>query len=203
MPSPSQRSPSGFRTKGLTWRGAREFWDRRVPGGAAAVAAGCAPEHRRLLEDAVLASAWYDALPIVPIAAVAAELAGVPLAELVRENAVYVARRDVTGVHRFLLSLVSPETVAVRLGKVSLQYFDFGTEESRRISAGVVQTARRGIPEPLADWLGWCIEGFVPIALEHAGARDVVVTETSRARDGVRDGVPLVAIEIRIAWTPR
>ena len=189
-----------FRTKGLTWRGAREFWDQRVPGGTAAVLAACTPEQRLLLSEAVLASAWYPVMPIVPITAIAARLAGVRLDVLVRENAAYIATRDVNGVYRFLLSLVSPEIVALRLGKVSLQYFDFGSEESRVIEGGVV-TLRRGIPAPLADWMGWCIEGFVPVALAHSGARDVEVREQSRSSDGVRGRVPLVAVDIRMRWT--
>src|SRR5690242_15864350 len=135
-----------FRTKGLTWKGAREFYDRVVPGGAAAVARACGPELRPFLEEPVLPSSWYDVLPIVKVAATAAKLAGKPADVMVRENAAFVARRDMGGVYRFILSMVPPDTVALRLGRLSLQYFDFGTEKSERRGPKEVRTTRTGIP---------------------------------------------------------
>jgi len=104
-----------FHAKGLVYRGARSFYDLKVPGGAAALRDHLSPALATFFyEERFVPGSWYDILPIVPISEVAAGLWGVTHAQLVRENAAWVARRDIHGVYRFLLKLASPSIVAQR-----------------------------------------------------------------------------------------
>jgi hypothetical protein len=196
---------SSFRTKGLVYQGALEFWERAVPGGADAV--------RHALEDSgqgevatlfgtrFVPGAWYPVLPILAGGVAAARVRRIPVAQHIRENAAWIAQRDLRGVYRVILTLTSVEAVAMRLGALSMRYFDFGAAETRRIRVGVVESERVGIPQALASWFVWCAEGFVPVALKMAGAESVEVRSSSPRPEGERHGVPTVRIRFEIEWT--
>ena len=204
QPTPFAPGASPFHSKGLVYGGAREYWSQRVPGGlpglrAALTATGDA-ELARFLDTPFVASGWYDALPVVPLSAVAARLAGVPQAQLVRENAAWLAERDLQGVYKVILMVASIELVAMRLGKLSMQYFDFGRAESVRVRDKVVESRRFGIPATLAPWFIFAADGFVPVALKLAGAASVRLRHGSPQPDGMVHGVPAVQIRFEIQW---
>jgi hypothetical protein len=195
---------SPFRTKGLVYQGAREYWEQRVPGGVVAIertvtATGDA-ELARFLATRFVPSAWYDALPIAPLSAVAARLLGIPHAQLVRDNAAWLAKRDLHGVYRAILALASVESVALRLGKLSMRYFDFGRADAARTGDKVVESRRFGIPAPLAPWFLFASEGYVPVALMLAGAKNVRLRHGAPQSDGTAHGVSLVQIRFEIQW---
>jgi hypothetical protein len=195
---------SPFRAKGLVYRGAREYWDERVPGGVAAVVGAMNDTGEtslgRFLANPFLASGWYDVLPIGPLSAAAARLSGVPHAQLVRDNAAWLAHRDLRGVYRVILALASVKTVAHRLGGLSMQYFDFGRAETVPISERVVESRRYGIPAQLAPWFIFAADGFVPVAMTLAGAKSVRLRHGRPQPDGTVNGVPLVQIRFEIQW---
>jgi hypothetical protein len=196
------RSP--FHAKGLVYGGAREYWERRVPGGLAglrdALVGTGETDLVRFLDTPFLAGGWYDALPVVALSAVAARLAGVPHAQLVRDNAAWLAERDLRGVYKVILMVASAEMVAMRLGKLSMQYFDFGRTESVRLRERVVESRRFGIPAALAPWFIFAADGFVPVALKLAGASSVRLRHGSPQPDGLLHGVPAVQIRFEIHW---
>ncbi len=191
---------SAFRTKGLVYQGAFEFYDQRVPGGTKAVFASLEPDLRDFVTQPIIAGGWYDVLPLVPLSAAAAGLAATPHPRLVRENARWLARRDIHGVYRFLLRLASPEMVAARLPRVAIQYFDFGGASGELEGPGLFRARQTKVPAPLADWLLWCVEGFVPVALETAGAKQVTVRSLGTEPDGTRAGVVMMTMAYEIRW---
>lgn len=191
-----------FRAKGLVYRGAQEFYEGYLPGGLEALRGELQPELASFfLDQSFLASSWHDLLPIEPISRAAAKVKGVPPRSLVRANAAWIAKRDMKGVHRFILRLTSPAQVVTRLPRVSMQYFDFGDTDGQLIGDKHFETTRVHIPEPLADWMLWCIEGFSPVVLEAAGARSVVVKEVERRPLGRSGSIPTVKMRIVLRWT--
>jgi hypothetical protein len=173
LPSPGT---SPFRVKGLVYQGAHQFYDERISGGSRAVTAQ--------LADPVLAAFWnqpfvarvgYDLLPMIPICQAAAQAAGVLNLDLIRESARWQAKRDIGGVFRLILKLASPELVARALPRASMQYFEFGAARGELLGRGRLRAVQTGVPLPLVPWMTTCVAGFSPIALEMAGARDVVV----------------------------
>jgi hypothetical protein len=209
LQAPANFAPgaSPFHAKGLVYGGAREYWDQRVPGGVAAVAHAVAATGDAnlagFLATKFVPSGLYDVLPIAPLSAVAARLSGVPHAQLVRDNAAWLAERDLRGVYRVILAVASIESVAMRLGKLSMQYFDFGRAETVPVREKVVESRRFGIPAVLAPWFIFAADGFVPVALKLAGAKSVRLRHGSPAPDGSAHGVPLVQIRFEIAWSDR
>jgi hypothetical protein len=194
-----------FRTKGLVYQGAVDFWNERVPGGVAAVRQALVDSQHQgaalLFEEKMLAGGWYPVMPILPSAVAAARLRKMPVAAHVRENAVWVAQRDLRGVYKIILAVATIEAVAMRLGGLSMRYFDFGSADTRKAGPREVESDRVGIPAALGSWFTWCAEGFIPVALQLAGARSVEVHASSPRPDGVAHGVPTVRLAFRIAWT--
>jgi hypothetical protein len=140
-------------------------------------------------------------MSILPSAVAAARLRKIPIATHVRENAVWVAHRDLRGVYKMILGVASIEAVVMRLGGLSMRYFDFGGADTRKVGPKEVESDRVGIPSPLGGWFTWCAEGFIPVALKLAGARTVDVHASSPRPDGEEHGVPTVRLTFRIAWT--
>jgi hypothetical protein len=195
---------SPFRAKGLVYGGARDFWEQRLPGGVAAVenllVAQGDDALARFLKGPFVASGLYDILPIVPLSAAAARVAGVSHGQIVREAAAWMAERDLRGVYRIILSLASVESVAMRLGKLSMQYFDFGAADTKRLRDHVVESRRTGIPAPVAPWFVFAADGFVPVALKLAGAQWVRLRHEEPVAEGTLHGVPSVQIRFEIHW---
>jgi hypothetical protein len=196
-----------FRTKGLVFRGAFDFYDGLVPGGAVAVIAHAVtwnpslPGLGRFLSQSFVAGGWYDVLPIVPLSRAAARLGGLTHRRIIRDNAAWMARRDLHGVYKVVLQLASVEMVAMRLPRLSLRYFDFGSSTGAMVGPKQMTSQRIGIPAPLGEWFMHCTEGFVPVALALAGANDVLVKCTSAPGDVRRAGHELVDITVRLSWS--
>ncbi len=125
---------------------------------------------------------------------------GATHAKVVREAAAFLARRDLSGVYRALLVAAQPDAVATRLPGLSLRYFEFGSADGSLIGPQTLLARRGGVPEALARWLVWAVEGFVPTALSMAGALDVRVTANEPRREST-PGHATVQIEFRFAWT--
>jgi hypothetical protein len=198
-------APELFRTKGLVHAGAIEFWDATVPGGAQAVRATLVDsgqaEAARFYKSRIVPGGWYPVLPVLTSAVAAARLRRTPVADHVRENAAWLAARDLTGVYRVILRIVNVDAVASRLGGLSMRYFDFGSAETRPAGRGGVDSDRAGIPAALGPWFNWCAEGFVPVALKMAGAKSVDVRTSQPVPDGTSHGVSTVRLHFEIRWT--
>lgn len=195
---------SPFHAKGLVYGGAREFWERTVPGGCSAVRSAIAAtgdaQLAGFLDQPFVASGLYDILPIIPLSAMAARLRGVPHAQHVRENAAWMAERDLRGVYRIILAVTSIEMVASRLGGLSMKYFDFGRAETSRVGDRVLESRRSGIPAQIAPWFIFAADGFVPVALKLAGAKSVRLRYSQPTPDGLLHGIPGVQIRFEIHW---
>jgi hypothetical protein len=196
-----------FHAKGLVFLGAREFYAERVEGGCDAVAASLDPETKAFFEQRFLSGAWYDVMPILPISIGAARVAKVPHPRMVRENAQWMAKRDLRGIYRLVVAVASVELVVGRLPDLSLRYFDFGRADGKMVGARRFESNRYGIPAALADWFVFASAGFVPVALETAGAKGVHVRASPHVPDGhaqraqgAAHGVPLVRTKFEITW---
>jgi hypothetical protein len=205
MPPSPPTGANLFRAKGLVYQGALDFWQRAVPGGVEAVRRALVDakqlEAAQLISERIVAGGWYPVMPVVTSAVAAARLRRMAVAPHVRENAVWVAERDLRGVYKVILSVASIEAVAMRLGGLSMRYFDFGNADTRKVGSNAIESDRAGIPAALAGWFTWCAEGFVPIALKLAGAKSVSVRSGTPQPDGERHGVPVVRLAFQIAWT--
>jgi hypothetical protein len=191
---------SPFHVKGHVWQGALEYYDAHVPGHLAALHAKLDPELRTFVTQRFLAASWYDALPIAPVSHAVSRLLGVEHDEVLRNRSRWQAERDIRGIYRMLVKLVSPDTVATRFGRVILQYFDFGESQARVIRPGTCEILEHGIPVQLALCMVPIAEGWAATALAHAGARDVQFHADPPHRDGEKGGMDTYTIRFEISW---
>jgi hypothetical protein len=202
LPFPPGESP--FRCRGNIYLGGCEFYDHAVPGGHQAVAAALPPPLAQFFGQRFLESAWYDILPIVAISEAAASLRGKPYEDTVRDNARFVATRDLHGVlKQLLIKIASAEMVAMRLPRASLRYFDFGEADAQMLGPGQARSHQTGIPRQLGAWFLLCVEGFCEVAMGEAGVKDLRVHAHSLRSEGSRFGVETVTLTVDFTWSVR
>jgi hypothetical protein len=198
--SGAQGADPAFRAKGLVFLGAREFYAAHLPGGCEAVRALLPPATLAFFDQRFLSGSWYDVMPILPISVAAARVAGMSHTRIVRENATWMAKRDLRGIYRLIVAVASVEMVVERLPDLSLRYFDFGSADGSMVGEKLFESNRLGIPAPLVDWFATAASGFIPVALESAGAKNVRVRGLGHAPDGHAHGVALMRTKFQITW---
>jgi hypothetical protein len=192
---------SPFRTKGNVYRALFESADKRVPGGLAAVLAQIDdPALRAFYDQTFLAASTYDIFPLIPFGQAGAKLAGVPYPEFVRRGAELTATRDMNGIYRVILKLASPEMVVARLPRILAQYFDFGDIDGKFNGSRRYEATARGLPRTIALWLTNIAQGFIPVVLEQAGARNVSLAIRAPLDSGVEHGVTVVTVSFEVRW---
>ncbi len=195
---------SPFHVRGSTYLGMREYVDKHVPGGIGAVQARLSDDElREFAAQTFLPVSHYDALPIRPISEAIAAVEGIPYGDSVRRRAAMVAERDLKGLYRLLLSVVSPELVAERLQRLGMRYFDFGRVDVVSAAKGRSDAKMSGIPAPLALWLGHMISGYAVVALKAAGAASPRTRVDPPVRDGEVAGVETVTLGFHLSWDRR
>src|ERR1700748_3163446 len=101
---------SPFRVKGSVYLATHEFFAQRVRGGMDTLYAELRNEPALLafMQQKFLPSSWYDVLPVAQLIEAEARAMGVPLGQYLRVRTRYQADRDIAGVYRFIMRLVSP-----------------------------------------------------------------------------------------------
>lgn len=155
---------------------------------------------RQFASQIFLAGGWYDILPAARMSDAAARANGLPVEEHLQASALAAARRDVSGLYRAILKVMSPKLVAQGMIRISSRYFDFGalsiqSEESTRVLG-----LRTGVPAAIAHWYGTVSSAYLKCVLEQAGARDVRVEFTARASNATVAGIPICDMTFDYRW---
>jgi hypothetical protein len=195
---PYAAGTSPFRARGLLYQGAIDYWDILVPGGVTAVRQSLPADLRSFFSQMFVPSLLFDALPIVALSAHVASMLRTPHLDMVRDNARWLAERDIRGVHKLLLGVLSPQIVATRLPKAALRYFDFGRAEATLAPPNRCTAQQFEIPAYVVPWFVACVEGFVPFALQKARAKAPRV----RCLGATRASSPItpVTISFEFSW---
>ncbi|HEY6557460.1 MAG TPA: hypothetical protein VI072_09305 [Polyangiaceae bacterium] len=191
---------SPFHVKGTIWLGTLESYEKRIPGGAAAVAAKLDRAHAEFLMQMFMPHGWYDLLPMVEISRTAAAIIGMSHLEYVRTQAVASAERDITGTYRALLKSTAPEAVCRRFPNIYTQLYDFGECRILNSHERVVESCVYGMPEPAAEWWMKATEAYMSVVLNASGARNPKLFWQALEADGALCGVPLVRVPCRTIW---
>jgi hypothetical protein len=201
LPFPAGTSP--FRIKGVAYRGHVDYAASFIPGGERAVVEGFRdPTLRAFFEQRFLAASWYDALPMVPVWHLCAKLLRQNPTDFLKVRTRHQALRDIQGVYRFILKLVSAESIAMRGPRIVQQYFDFGTTEATVLRRGLVRAVVTGVPDLLAPWLRVVAETFVLVALDLAGVKFAQVRRLGITPAGEAHGVRLTSIGFELQLDP-
>jgi hypothetical protein len=201
LPYPAGSSP--FKIKGNAYREQIEFTNINVAGGMrAAVAALNDLRQREFFSQPFMASSFYDVYPLVVMAHTCARLNGITFTDLVKARVRHQASKDLSGVHRMILRLVSPETIATRLPQLTAQYFNFGTGRISKQETGRVEAVRGGVPEGLVDWYGIVGTSYVVCAMEINGTKNPKARLLPPQKEGKAHGLDLYTMTFEFRWEP-
>ena len=201
---PAAIGAKSFRVKGHVYQKMKANVAAEVEGGVERLLERVEPpEVGEFFRQRFLGGSWYDALPMGPLSHAHARLAGKPLHPFCRERGRIIAQQDVPGIYKALLKLFSPSTLISRLPRVATFYFSFGKASAEQIDPTRARTTLAGLPYSLAPMLAGVVEGFISVALEQSGARNVEVRTIDVCFDGKSvDGIPTAWIRHESSWAP-
>ena len=194
IPSPTEH---GFLARGLVYQGLRDFAALRLPGGLPSLIEVLPADVAGLLGGTLLASEWYEALPVLAVANAAARLADQTLRDYMFANARWQGERDLGALQKIFLGAPSPEEVVRRLPAASDHYFNFCGGEAVLIGTRTMRLSKRQIPRPLVDWFQGICLGFADMVLTRAGARNLVMDFVSSEAESAES----VTLYFEISWT--
>jgi hypothetical protein len=186
---------SPFHVKGVAYRGHLDYVDANVPGGVAAMKAGFSdPAVAEFFDQTFLASSFYDVMPLAHAGVICADLSGLSFYEFVRTRTIAQAERDVRGVYKWLLSLLSPRMVATRLPKFLAQYLDFLVFEVVEASPKRVVGRLSGIPLELKCWQSTVFEAYYVHVFKIGGVKDFSIRYEDLSVQSSADGLPTLSV---------
>jgi hypothetical protein len=143
---------------------------------------------------------WYDIYPAIHFAPIVARASGITHAQHMRDSAVAHAEWALRGFTGVILKLLSSETVAMWLPRISAWYHDFGSIETRTVGERHVRGLRTGLPVFVVQ--GWSVLGmhFTEYVLAHSGAKEPRAHALDAEPDGTRDGCPLYRVTFEARW---
>jgi hypothetical protein len=135
---------------------------------------------KRLVQDQgdpwnglLLPVTWYDVDPLQQALTVAAQMLGRSLEDLTMEITGQNARRDLTTIYRIFMRIAAPQRVMSNTPKLWSTYVNFGDARAVTNEAGHYIGECTGIPRHFLEWTCGAWRGFVPTAIELAGAKNV------------------------------
>lgn len=186
--------------KGDSYNAAMLFLNGRVPGGFSAIVAAAPPTLQAFLKQSFRPSEWYDVVPNPYMHVIAAKLRAIPFRSHIHDNGTWHAEHAMRGPLRALLRVMSHESVALWLPRISATYHDFGKCETKSTSAGKVRGIRTGMPRPLVPWYTALSSAFCEKALSIAGASNPRMLFGNAEPEGSRGGQDIYSLHFEITW---
>ncbi len=199
MPIPP--GASAFRVRGEIYRNSIDYLGSIVPGGIDGIFQELHDSRLRIfLSKQFLPASWYDALPLQWQMTAAARASGKPFTQVARDAMRAQAKRDVNVPHRLLWKLDSVEQVITRLPRLSTEYFDFIKSTSTLRAPGHATLICRGVPGVIVPWYCAAMDGFLSVALESVGGKDVRIRAGRPEWDGESGGLVTNRVSFDIRW---
>jgi hypothetical protein len=200
--SPFAPGESPFHVKGGIYLGTHRYFATEVEGGLDALWSQVAdPALLAFMQQKFLPSSWYDVLPVYELIRAESRATRKTVARYLKDRATYQVERDIGGVYRFLLKIVSAESIALRLPRMLTQVLDFGKHDATQVAPGRVEAQLTGYPAMLWEWYATAFQVYAERALTLAGARDATVLVRAPESDGEQEGVELIRFRMDCQWS--
>lgn len=187
--------------KGDSYNAAMLFLNSRVPGGFSAIVAAMPREMATFFKQPFHPSEWYDVVPNPYMHTIAARLRGIPFRAHIQDNGSWHADHAMRGPLRTFLRVLSNESVAVWLPRISARYHDFGKCETKPIAPGKVRGSRTGMPRPLVPWFTALSAAFCEKALHIGGATNARMLYGQAEPEGSRGGQDIFTLHFEVTWS--
>jgi len=187
--------------KGDSYNAAMLFLNSRVPGGFPAIVAAMPPNMAAFFKQTFHPSEWYDVIPNPYMHTIGAKLRGIPFRAHIQDNGSWHADHAMRGPLRTLLRVLSNESVAVWLPRISARYHDFGKCETKPVGPGKVRGSRTGMPRPLVPWYTVLSAAFCEKALSIGGATNPRMLYGQAEPEGSRGGQDIYTLHFEVTWS--
>jgi hypothetical protein len=200
-PLPFRPGESPFRVKGVAYRGHLDYVAEFLPGGVEEMLKGFRdPALAEFFQQKFLPSTFYDLIPLVVAGYVCARQSRKSFSEFVRIRSRYQAEKDVGGIYKVLIKLVSPMHVVERLSALQSQYLSFPAGGVEVLGDKHVLFVRPQLPLMLAGWTGTVLETYAQVLLTRAGAKNVLSRPLPLEPDGKVHGFNAVKWQCDVQW---
>ena len=168
--------------KGLAYRGHLDFVAEEIEGGLKGHLQAIdklpmthvAAMHE-FFEATFFASSMYDVYPLAIAGIACSRITGESFLDFVTRRTEMQVSKDIRGVHKFLIKIVSAKMVASRLPRMLTQYMNFSKVEISRPDPSRVHGVFTEIPLALGAWFLAAVETYMRTVLIIAGATDARV----------------------------
>lgn len=168
-----------YEVKGPTITSVRDWIDESL---------GAGSFHRLATEldadypERILPGDWYPVRPMVRALEQAAERQGEDFEALCERLSAETAIRDLNGIYRAFLWAASPRMFLRMVPRIWAGYARFGEVGELENQDGHFSVWITQIPEDLVPWLASSWKGFLPPAMDLAGAEDAVASVPERRK---------------------
>ncbi len=191
---------SPFHIRGSLYRASFEREEKKPHGLRKALASLSDPTLREFFEQQFQVASWYDVFPLIAINLRRARVVGMPFNVLQFTLSRELAEHELAGANKLLLTLVSVESLTMRIATFNNYYFDYGTFTSQIDGACKISGTRKGIPRATLGWHCASMQGFLQCVLEKAGMKDPRLAYVPEVSSGTQDGVEMVDISFSFTW---
>lgn len=199
LPRAPGRSP--FHVKGLAYKGLLHFVTTKIEGGVGVLAASMRDAVLRdYVTQTFLASAFYDALPLVSASAAAANLLNIPLETFAQNQGRAQAKYDAERTYRAFVQGRSIDDFPSRCKLIATRYFDFGDWEGNSFSPGTVTFVAKGIPAWASPWFAPLLGGYVSTMVGIVARKNASCTAYPIRRDATIEGIQTVIVEMDVSF---
>jgi hypothetical protein len=192
---------SPFRMKGDSYNAAMLFLNSRVRGGFPAVVAAMSPDMAAFFKQTFRPSEWYDVVPNPYMHTIAARLRGIPFRAHIQDNGSWHAEHAMRGPLGAVLRVLSNDSVALWLPRISSRYHDFGKCDTKPIAPGKVRGSRTGMPRSLVPWYTALSAAFCEKALNIGGASNPRMLFAKTEPEGSRGGQDIYSLHFEVTWS--
>jgi hypothetical protein len=143
------------KTKGSAWLTAKEYFARTCGDDAVSkVMASLSREDQKVLSQMILSVTWIDYDAFIHFMLAADKMYAKGDGQLIADMNIYQANKDMHGLYKVFLALLSPETVIKVIGHIWRQFYDTGTVLAKPVDKHNTQIILTDFPDiPLHhDW---------------------------------------------------
>lgn len=199
LPFAPEKSP--YKIKGNAYRRAIERFQRDLGGLEKVLELANNATLTGFYAQPFMASSWYDVFPLPLIHQAGALLMNQPYDEYIEERSRETFEKDVRGIYRMVLKVMSPQTVVSRLARIQSQYFSFAETTCKEAGKNAAQLKSVGFPAMIARFYVPVLRAYTSGAVQSSGGQDVRVQATTGTESPGPHGVPLTDVTLDVSWS--
>lgn len=194
---------SHFLAKGTLYSGTRQYFEKEVPGGYAALLYEIKrvnPALHDFMSQPFLDSVMYDVMWVPELVSIEAKVTSKSVKAYLVHRTEWQANRDLSGAYKSLLRLATPEMALKAVPNLMVQMFNFGRPETKKWFTGYHVVSFKGIPNVLEVWIMNAFKVYGHKVVDMAGGKVTDFHIDPPVSEGVLHGVPVSTLTVNLTY---